>query len=202
MFKSVCRDIGIVDMPKIYVLMIRLPSEFFIFRRVYMHREDRLPQNAREGILFMLIISIISVNTIAPIIMGLERGFSKENYIETLKIIPIMWIIVVLLVRFVAGPVVGKIMPKFIGKTDGFNARVLMNTFFNVTVLSVLLTIIGTWVGSKQISLEPFQNFFLSWFRNFGVAFWIELIVAQPIARFVMKKIHKRKANRAETVNV
>lgn len=55
-----------------------------------MYKEARLPQNAKEGILFLLIISIISVNTIAPIIVGLERGFSKENYIETLKIIPFM----------------------------------------------------------------------------------------------------------------
>ncbi|AUS26586.1 hypothetical protein MMB75_22550 [Paenibacillus sp. P2(2022)] len=153
-----------------------------------MYKEERLPQNAKEGILFLLIISIISVNTIAPIIMGLERGFSTKNYLETLKIIPFMWIIVVLLVRLVAGPLVGKVLPKLVGQTDGFNARVLLNTLLNVTVLSILLTIIGTWVGTKQISLEPFQNFFHSWFRNFGVAFWIELLVAQPIARFAMRK--------------
>lgn len=162
-----------------------------------MYKEERLPQNAKEGILFLLIISIISVNTIAPIIMGLERGFSKENYLETLKIIPFMWIIVVMLVRLVAGPVVGKVMPKFVGQTDGFNARVLMNTFMNVTVLSILLTIIGTWVGTKHISLEPFQNFFHSWFRNFGVAFWIELLIAQPIARLAMKKIHAKQSRQA-----
>ncbi|SES45714.1 hypothetical protein SAMN05518872_12018 [Psychrobacillus sp. OK032] len=99
-----------------------------------------------------------------------------------------------MLVRLVAGPLVGKVMPKFVGQTDGFNARILLNTLLNVTVLSILLTVIGTWVGMKQISLEPFQNFFLSWFRNFGVAFWIELLIAQPIARFAMKKIHARQA--------
>ncbi|MGO5014077.1 hypothetical protein ACTQ5K_19830 [Niallia sp. Sow4_A1] len=139
-----------------------------------MYKEDRLPQNPKEGIIFML---IISVNTIAPVIMGLQLGFSKENYLETLKVIPFMWIIVMLLVRFVAGPIVGKVMPKFVGKTDGFNARVLLNIVMNVTVLSILLTIIGNWVGTKQISLEPFQNFFHNWFRDFGVAFWIELLL-------------------------
>src|SRR5690606_29147951 len=152
-----------------------------------MYKEERLPQNAKEGILFLLIVSIISVNTVAPMIMGMERGFTKENYIETLKIIPFMWVIVVLLVRLVAGPLVGKIMPKLVGQTDGFNARVLLTIFLNVTILSILLTIIGTWVGTRQISLEPFQNFFHSWFRNFGIAFWIELLIAQPIARFAMK---------------
>lgn len=166
-----------------------------------MFKEDRLPQNAREGIIFMLIVSIISVNTIGPIILGLERGFSVANYVETLKVIPFMWIIVILLVKLVAGPLVRKVLPKFVGQTDGFNARVLLNIVMNVTILSVLLTIIGTWVGMRQISLEPFHNFFPTWFRNFGVAFWIELLIAQPIARFAMKKIHASQANRAESIS-
>lgn len=159
-----------------------------------MHKEARLPQNAKEGIIFLLIISIISVNTIAPMIVGLERGFSKDVYLDTLKIIPFMWVIVVLLVRLVSGPIVGKVLPKFVGKTDGFNARILLNTLLNVTVLSICLSIIGTWVGTGEVNLEPFTNFFHIWPRNFGVAFWIELLIAQPIARFVMKKMHERQA--------
>lgn len=166
-----------------------------------MYKEERLPQNAKEGILFMLIISLISVNTIAPIIVGLERGFSKEVYMETLKILPIMWIIVVLLVRLVAGPIVGKVMPLFVGKTDGFNARVLLNTLLNVTVLSLFLSVIGTWVGMGKISLEPFKNFLHIWPRNFAIAFWIELLIAQPIARFAMKKLHQSQARKEASAN-
>jgi hypothetical protein len=166
-----------------------------------MHGETRLPRNAKEGILFLLIVSIISVNTIAPIIVGLERGFSKEVYLDTLKIIPIMWIIVVLLVRLVARPVVGKVLPIFTGQTDGFNARVLLNTLLNVTVLSMLLSIIGTWVGTKEVSLEPFKNYLHIWPRNFGIAFWIELLVAQPVARFAMKTLHARQDRTSASVN-
>ena len=44
-----------------------------------MHKEDRLPQSPKEGILFMVIISLISVNTIAPIIMMLGQGFTMKN---------------------------------------------------------------------------------------------------------------------------
>lgn len=157
--------------------------------------DTRLPRNAKEGILFLLIVSIISVNTIAPIIVGLERGFSKEVYLETLRILPFMWIVVVILVKFVAGPLVAKALPKFTGPTDGFNARVLLTVLLNVTILSVLLTIIGSWIGMKKISLEPIQHFFHIWPRNFGVALWIELLIAQPLARFAMKKLHARQAN-------
>jgi len=108
-----------------------------------------------------------------------------------------MWVIVVLLVRLVADPLVGKIMPKFVGQTDGFNARVLLNTVLNVTILSICLSIIGSWVGEGKISLKPIQNLFYIWPRNFAIAFWIELLIAQPIARFAMKKLHQSQRAKA-----
>ncbi|MEK3697487.1 hypothetical protein NYE33_10965 [Paenibacillus sp. FSL R10-2199] len=166
-----------------------------------MHGETRLPRNAKEGLLFLLIVSIISVNTIAPLIVGLELGFSKEVYLDTLKILPFMWVIVVLLVRLVAGPIVRKVLPKFTGQTDGFNARILLNILLNVTVLSVSLSVIGTWVGTGNVSLEPVRNFLHIWPRNFGIAFWIELLVAQPIARLAMKTLHARQDRKAQSVN-
>ena len=91
----------------------------------------------------------------------------------------------------VAGPVAGKVLPKSVGQTKGLN----------VTVLSILLTIIGTWAGTKQTSLAPFQNFLHIWPGNFGVAFWIELLVARPIARFAMKELHARQDRKPEEVN-
>lgn len=66
-----------------------------------MPNEIRVPWNAKEGLIYMLIVSIFSVNTIAPLIMGFEMGFSKTNYLKTLQILPLMWIIVLCLVNFV-----------------------------------------------------------------------------------------------------
>lgn len=156
--------------------------------------DARLPGNAKEGIIFLLIVSIISVNTIAPIITGLERGFSTQVYLDTLRIMPVLWIAVVLLVKLVASPVADIIMSRLAGRTDGFNARVLLNILLHVTVMSLLLTVIGMWIGTRSISWEPFQRFLHIWPRNFAIAFWIELLLAQPIARFVMKKMHERQA--------
>ncbi|UQZ33139.1 hypothetical protein C2I18_05940 [Paenibacillus sp. PK3_47] len=166
-----------------------------------MHGDARLPRNAKEGLLFLLIISMISANTIAPVIVGLERGFSKEVYLDTLKIIPVMWVIVVLLVKLVAGPLAGMLMPKFAGQTDGFNARILLNTLLNVTVISMLMSIIGTWVGTREVSLAPLRNYLHIWPRNFGIAFWIELLVAQPVARFVMRTLHARQARATDNIS-
>lgn len=170
--------------------MIRLPSEIFYLEMTNMQGETRLPQSGKEFILFLAIISILSVNIIAPIIMGFELGFSVENYLETLQILPFVWICVVLLVTLVANPIVSRLVPKFVQPTDGFNARVLFTILFSVTILSILLTIIGSWIGMGEISMEPFRNFFHSWPRNFFIAFWVEVLIAQPIARFAMKKLH------------
>lgn len=162
-----------------------------------MPNEIRVPWNAKEGLIYMLIVSIISVNTIAPLIMGFEMGFSKTNYLKTLQILPLMWIIVLCLVNFVAKPLVGKLMAKFTKPTDSFNAKTLFNIFFSVSVLSICLTVIGSWVGQRHISLDPIQGFFHHWPKNFCITFWIEMLIAQPIARFVMKKIHVKKVAKA-----
>lgn len=155
-----------------------------------MHEETRLPRNGKEFALFLAIISILSVNIIAPLIMGFELGFQKEVYVNTLKVMPFIWICIILLVVFVANPIVSKWVLKFVKPTDSFNARVLFTILFSVTILSILLTVIGSWIGMGKISLEPIQTFFYSWPRNFFIAFWVEVLIAQPIARFAMKKLH------------
>lgn len=158
-----------------------------------MHLEDRLPQNSKEGVLFMLIISIISVNTIAPIIVGMERGFSVAHYVDTLKIIPFAWIALMVLIRFIVKPLAGRLFNRFSSETDGFNARILLNIVLNVSMISFVMTIIGPWIGMGEINFDTLDHFFPAWFRNFGIAFWVELLFAQPIARAVMKSIHSRR---------
>lgn len=63
-----------------------------------------------------------------------------------------------------------------------------------MTILSFLLTIIGTWIGTRTNSLDPIRHLFLNWPRNFFIAFWVEALIAQPIARFVMRKFHERQS--------
>ncbi|GGA89758.1 hypothetical protein [Ornithinibacillus halotolerans] len=161
-----------------------------------MHEETRLPRNGKEFALFLAIISLLSVNIIAPIIMGFEFGFSKDVYVDTLQILPFVWICVILLVTLVANPIVSKLVPKFVQPTDGFNARVLFTILFSVTILSILLTVIGSWIGMGEISMDPIRNFFYAWPRNFFIAFWVEVLIAQPIARFAMKQLHASQARK------
>lgn len=45
-----------------------------------------------------------------------------------------------------------------------------------------------------EISWAPIQNFFYDWPRKFFIAFWVEALIAQPIARFAMKQLHAKQA--------
>ena len=76
---------------------------------------------------------------------------------------------------------------------DSFRAHMVANILCTVFLMSVFLTVVGTWIGSRQITLEPIRTFFYKWPRNFSISFAVELLVAQPIARLVMRKLHEHR---------
>lgn len=55
----------------------------------------KLPRNKKETAIFILIISIISVNIIAPLITCFEIGFSMQVWLNTFKVMPFIWVSVV-----------------------------------------------------------------------------------------------------------
>lgn len=63
-----------------------------------------LPRNKIEVAIFMAIVSILSVNVIAPLITFFECGFSLAVYFRALKVIPLIWVCVVALVMLTFKP--------------------------------------------------------------------------------------------------
>ena len=57
----------------------------------------KLPRNKKEFTLFMAVISVISVNMIAPLITCFEIGFSLAVWAQALKIMPMIWLCVIAL---------------------------------------------------------------------------------------------------------
>lgn len=153
----------------------------------------KLPRNKKEFVLFMAVISIISVNVIAPLITCFEVGFYMRVWGEALKVIPFIWISVIILVLLTYRPAEW-LTSKIIDKEDSFRAHIVINTLCTVFLMSIFLTVIGTWIGSRQISMEPIHRFFYRWPRNFTISFAVELLLAQPIARYVIFKIHQGKS--------
>nr|WP_320027344.1 hypothetical protein [uncultured Acetobacterium sp.] len=152
----------------------------------------KLPRNKKEFTLFMAVISVISVNIIAPLITCFEVGFRMDVWAEAIKIIPFIWIAVIGLVLITYKPA-GWMTGKIIEKDDSFAAHMVVNILCNVFLMSIFLTVIGTWIGSRQVSMEPMVLFFYKWPRNFAISLAVEALIAQPIARLVILKLHQLK---------
>jgi hypothetical protein len=152
----------------------------------------KLPRNAKEFPLFIAVISILSVNIIAPLITCFEFGFHLSVWVDVLQVIPFIWLCVIALVLLTYKPAEW-LTRKIIAKDDSFNAYIVVTILCTVFLMSIFLTVLGTWIGSRQISMEPIRLFFHKWPRNFAISFAVEALFAQPIARLVMLKIHQAK---------
>lgn len=158
-----------------------------------------LPRNKKEFALFMAVISVISVNIIAPLITFFEVGFHVYIWADTLKVIPFIWVTVIALVLITYKPAEW-LTSRIVKEGDSFGSHIVINIIFTVFLMSIFLTVIGTWIGSRNISMEPIRMFFYKWPRNFAISFFVEACIAQPIARFVMLMIHKSKDLKAQSV--
>lgn len=119
----------------------------------------RLPRNKKEFFLFLGIVSVLSVLIIAPLITMFEIGFSVNNWLMSLKGVPFIWIAVVILVLLVHGPA-DKLSAKIVDEADSFNAKIIINILCNVLLMSIFMTVIGSWLGQRQISMTPIYEFF------------------------------------------
>ncbi|HEX5352344.1 MAG TPA: hypothetical protein VFW58_12005 [Trichococcus sp.] len=43
--------------------------------------------------------------------------------------------------------------------------------------MSIFMTVVGTWICSRNVSIEPIRTFFYKWPRNFAISFAIEDLV-------------------------
>ncbi len=151
----------------------------------------KLPRNKKEFALFMAVISVISVNIIAPLITGFEVGFSLNMWTDTLTVIPFIWIAVIATVLITYKPAEW-LTSRIVREGDSFGSHVTINILCTVFLMSILLTVIGTWIGTRHISLEPIRLFFHKWPRNAAISFFVEACIAQPVARLVMLKMHQK----------
>jgi len=160
----------------------------------------KLPRNRREFCLFLLVVSVLSVIIIAPLISCFEMGFSLNTWKHTFEVIPYIWIVVVLFVLLTHTPS-SKITSLLLSKKDSFNAHIIINCLINVMMMSILLTVVASWIGMRSISWLPIEQFFYKWPRNFTIAFLVEVLIAQPLARRILLKKHlveeKKKTSKA-----
>lgn len=135
--------------------------------------------------------------------MALDRNYqvSKEQkeIALFLGIISIIWVSVIALVLINHKPAEW-LTSKLVDENDSFHSQIIINTLCTVFLMSIFLTVIGTWIGTHHISTDPVKMFFYKWTRNFAIAFFVESLIAHPIAHFVMLKIHLHFVNDTESI--
>ncbi len=173
--------------------------------------ELRLPWSRKEGILFGCIIAFISSNLIGGynvyFNMGYELGEFGDFLTTWLKLQPIMFVTAFTLSNTVFGWISARVVRRFMAPTDSTNTCLCFNLIVCVLLMSVSLTFLGGaagqlvgWLdGGPGIDLYGLlDNWPRIWPRNFCIAFWVEMLVAQPAARRVMMGIHRRRITSSE----
>ncbi|MBE6062629.1 MAG: hypothetical protein E7207_03525 [Clostridium butyricum] len=151
-----------------------------------------MPKNKKEGIIFGICMCFIMVFFMGMLNISIHHGaFNKEVMIICLKAFPITFIIAFILEGAVVGKINGMLLAKFCGENDSVNARILFNCFFIVTCMSFIMTFIGGLLGGDNFSLI-IREFFIRWPRNFCAAFFLNILVAGPISRTILRTIQSK----------
>jgi len=156
-----------------------------------------LPRSPRESLLFMLVISVISVNIIPVITTGLNVGFSLDMWVGVLRVLPLLWITVVAVVLLTRRPA-ARLTGLMVREGDSYRAHIVADMLCSVLLISVVLTVVGAWISTWSLTMDPVVHFFENWPRSFMIAFAVEAILAQPVARLVMRGHHRRVDLRSE----
>jgi hypothetical protein len=159
----------------------------------------RLPRNVKEFAVYLAVISLISVNIIAPVLTCMELGFSAASWMATYRSIWFIWALVVVFVVITYKPAEW-LTQRLVSDGDSFNTVILANIVFSVLLLSLVLTVLAPMVATGESLSSSLSEFVYRWPRNFGVSFFVEAVIAQPIARAVMNFMHKKLDARREAV--
>lgn len=113
-----------------------------------------------------------------------------------LKMLPIIWVIVMIIEPVIFGRIAEALTAKFTKPEDSFNSKILFRILFTVLGMSAAMTLIGDIVGNGFHS-ELFNNWLHNWPRNFVIVLAAESLIIQPIARFAMVKLHEAQDGKA-----
>lgn len=134
--------------------------------------------------------------------MGYTPDRFGEFLVQYLAIWPFVFVTAFVLATTAVSKVANAVVRRYIGHDDSANAYLCFNIIINVLLMSVILSFLGGAVGQTVGYLlgGPVtdlaglaDNWPRIWPRNFCIAFWVEMLIAQPAARMAMVRIHTKK---------
>ncbi len=160
-----------------------------------------MPTNKREGFIYGICMCLIMVFFMGLLNISIHLSGLNLNSIKTAFIaFPVTFIIAFLLEELVVRKINNMLLEKFVDKSDSANAYILFNCFFIVTFMSLIMTVVGGFLSGDNIQII-FSEFFIRWPRNFCAAFFLNILVAGPISRFVLTVIQSKNKTFNETVD-
>ena len=159
-----------------------------------------MPRNKKEELVFGICICAIMVFFMGLLNISIHQGnFNLESIKTNFIAFPLTFIIAFILENVAIGKVNHMLLGKFVNRSDSKNSFILFNCFFIVTMMSLIMTIIGGFLGGDNAQ-TIFSEFFIRWPRNFCAAFFLNLLIAGPISRLLLRKIqHKNLSNNMST---
>ena len=159
-----------------------------------------MPSNKKEGIIYGISMCFIMVFFMGLLNISIHLGGFNLNSIKTTLIaFPLTFVIAFILENLFVGKINHILLDKFTSKTDSINAFILFNCFFIVTLMSLIMTIIGGFLGGDNAK-TIFSEFFIRWPRNFCAAFFLNILIAGPISRIILRLIQSK--NNQENNNI
>lgn len=150
-----------------------------------------MPTNKKEEMIFGVSMCFIMVLFMGLLNISIHLGGLNLESIKTTCIaFPVTFVIAFVLESFVIGKINRILLNKFVAPSDSKNAFILFNCFFIVTGMSLIMTIIGGLLGGDSLQ-TIIHEFFIRWPRNFCAAFFLNLIIAGPISRIILRKAQK-----------
>ena len=158
-----------------------------------------MPSNEKEGIIYGISMCFIMVFFMGLLNISIHLGSLNINSLKTTIIaFPVTFVIAFVLETFFVGKINHILLDKFTSKTDSINAFILFNCFFIVTLMSLIMTIIGGFLGGDNAK-TIFSDFFIRWPRNFCAAFFLNILVAGPISRLILRAIQSKNTPNENT---
>lgn len=150
-----------------------------------------MPRNKKEGIIFGICMCFVMVFFMGMLNISIHYGaLNGEVMMICLKAFPVTFVIAFILEGTVVHKINEMLLAKFCGEKDSVSARILFNCFFIVTCMSLFMTFIGGMLGGDSLSLIT-REFFIRWPRNFCAAFFLNILVAGPISRTILRMVQK-----------
>ncbi len=158
--------------------------------------ELRLPWNNKEGLLYGGVIALITSLIMCEFNLFKNAGeVNLDLFMNGIISLPLVWIVVMLLITLVVGRIANAFVKKYTEPTDSFYTKIVFNIIACVLMMSASMTLIGPTIGhtlAGDLSMDIVYAWPSCWPVNFCVAFWVEMLVAQPTARCIMKRKHIR----------